>query len=154
VAGDGTRLPFADATFETVVAYNSLQTMALVTDMARAVGEAARVLKPSGRLCFCVAHPMTDIGRLDQSDEGEIVIAGSYFENELVDDTVTHEGVTMTFHGWTHTVEDYARTVEDAGMVIEKLREPRPSGEGAEARRSLERWRRVPLFLFVRAVKA
>jgi hypothetical protein len=63
---------------------------------------------------------------------------------------VTHDAVTMTFHGWTHTIEDYARAVEDAGMVIEKLREPRPSAEGAEGRR-LERWRRVPLFLFVRA---
>jgi SAM-dependent methyltransferase len=153
LAGDGTRLPFADATFETVVAYNSLQTMVAVTDMPRAVAEAARVLKPSGRLCFCVAHPMTDIGRLEQPDAGKIVISGSYFVNELVDDTVTHEGVTMTFHGWTHNVEDYARAVEDAGMVIEKLREPRPSGEGAEGRRSLERWRRVPLLLFVRAAK-
>jgi SAM-dependent methyltransferase len=152
VAGDGTRLPFADATFEVVVAYNSLQTMVAVTDMARAVREAARVLKPSGLLCFCVAHPMTDVGRLSLSDGGDIVIAGSYFENELVDDTVTNDRVTMTFHGWTHSIEDYARAVEGAGMVIERLREPRPAGEGAEGRR-FERWRRVPLFLFVRARK-
>jgi ubiquinone/menaquinone biosynthesis C-methylase UbiE len=62
--GDATSLPFADATFGTVVAYNSLQTMVMMADMARAVREANRVLKSSGHFCLCVAHPMTDVGRV------------------------------------------------------------------------------------------
>ena len=154
IIADGTALPFADATFETVVAYNSLQTMAQVDDMARAVQEVGRVLKPSGCFCFCVAHPMTDVGRLEgSSPAGDLVISGSYFEHEYVNETVTQNGLTMTFHGWTYGLEDYVRALEDAGFVIEHVREPRPSAEQVGQRPSLERWRRVPLFLFVRAVK-
>src|SRR5438477_2084036 len=37
---DATLLPFADATFETVIAYNSLQTMARLSDMPQAIREA------------------------------------------------------------------------------------------------------------------
>src|SRR4051812_17901139 len=42
LVADATALPFADATFETVVAYNSLQTMAKLTDMPQAIREAGR----------------------------------------------------------------------------------------------------------------
>ena len=154
LVADGTALPFADATFDTVVAYNSLQAMAKVDDMARAVQEAGRVLKSPGHFCFGVAHPMTDVGRLKgASPDGDLVISGSYFEHEYVNETVTQNGLTMTFHGWTYTLEDYVRALEDGGFTIDRMREPRPSAEQVAQRPSLERWRRVPLFLFVRAVK-
>jgi SAM-dependent methyltransferase len=150
---DGTALPFGDATFDTVVAYNALQAMAEMGDMGRAVREAGRVVKPSGHLCLCVAHPMTDIGRLKGvSPDGQITFAGSYFERERVNDSVTKDGLSMTFHGWTYTLEDYARALEGAGFVIERLREPIPGPEAAQ-RRDLRAWTRVPLFLSIRAVK-
>jgi SAM-dependent methyltransferase len=150
LTGDATALPFAGATFKTVVAYNSLQTMAALPDMARAVREAGRVLEPSGRLCLCVAHPMTDVGRMEEAAVGDdLVIAGSYFERRRVNETATKDGLTMTFHGWTYTLEDYVRALEDSGLFIERAREPLP----AAVRPDLQRWTRVPLFLFVRAVK-
>ncbi len=153
LVGDAPALPFADATFETVIAYNSLQTMTMLEDKERTVREAARVLRPSGHFCFCVAHPMTDIGRLKTTAaDGDLIISGSYFEHESVNETVTKDGLQMTFHGWTYTLADYTRALEDAGFVIERMREPIPSADQAAARPSLERWRRVPLFLFVRAV--
>ena len=43
-------LPFAEGTFDTVV---STLVLCTVSDPARAVSEAARVLKPGGRLLFC-----------------------------------------------------------------------------------------------------
>lgn len=142
--GDATALPFADASFDTVVAYNSLQAMQAFEDMARAVGESARVLRAGGSLCLCVAHPMTDIGRLRIEADGAIALTGSYFEREEVDDAVTKDGLEMRFHGWTYTLEDYARALEDAGCAIVCVREPQ--GEGA-------RWGRMPLFLMLRAVR-
>jgi ubiquinone/menaquinone biosynthesis C-methylase UbiE len=152
--GDATALPFADATFQTVVAYNSLQTMAVMVDMARAVRETGRVLKPSGHFCLCVAHPMTDVGRVKEpSAGGDLIISGTYFEHQSVNETVTKDTLEMTFHGWTYTLEDYVRALEEAGFLIERVREPVPSAEQATKRPSLEGWRRVPLFLFVRAVK-
>lgn len=154
IAADGTALPFADATFQTVVAYNSLQTTAEIADMARTVREAARVLKPSGHFCLCVAHPMTDVDRLEkESASDDVTIAGSYFEHQRVQETVTKDGLEMMFSGWTHTLEDYARALEESGLVIERVREPVPTAEQATERPSLERWRRVPLFLFIRALK-
>ena len=154
LVGDATALPFADATFQTVVAYNSLQTMARMADMAQAVQEAGRVVKPSGHLCLCVAHPMTDVGRVKgPSAEGEMVISGSYFERQRVNETVTKDGLEMTFHGWTYTLEDYVRALEEAGFLIERAREPVPSAEQVTKRPGLEGWQRVPLFLFLRAVK-
>jgi len=52
VLADAASLPFSDATFDLVVAYNSLMD---IDDMAGAVREAARVLRPDGRFCVCVA---------------------------------------------------------------------------------------------------
>ncbi|MGB2693682.1 MAG: class I SAM-dependent methyltransferase [Dehalococcoidia bacterium] len=154
LVADATALPFADATFQTVVAYNSLQTMGIMADMAKTVQEAGRVVKPSGHFCLCVAHPMTDVGRVKEpSADGDLVISGSYFEQQCVNDTVTKDGLTMTFHGWTYTLEDYVRALEEAGFLIERVREPIPSSEQVTQRPSLEGWRRVPLFLFIRAVK-
>lgn len=154
LSADATALPFADASFQTVVAYNSLQTMARIEDMTLAVREAARVLRPSGHFCLCVAHPMTDVGRMKApSATGELALTGSYFEHEYVKETVTKDSLTMTFHGWTNTLEDYVRALEDAAFLIERVREPVPSAEDATKRASLDGWRRVPLFLSIRAVK-
>ena len=154
LSGDATALPFGDGAFQTVVAYNSLQTTALLADMAQAVREAGRVLKPSGHFCLCVAHPMTDVSLVKSlSLDGDLAASGSYFEHQQVNETVTKGSLEMTFHGWTYTLEDYARALEAAGFVVDLVREPRPSAEQAAKRPSLERWRRIPLFLFMRAVK-
>ena len=154
LVADATALPFAGATFQTVVAYNSLQTMAMMADMAQAVREASRVLEASGHFCLCVAHPMTDVGRIKQpSAEGDLVLSGSYFEHQIVNETVMKNGLKMKFHGWTYTLEDYVRALEEAGFFVERVREPVPTPEQAMKRPSLEVWRRVPLFLFVGAVK-
>jgi SAM-dependent methyltransferase len=153
LTGDATKLPFADATFDTVITYNSLQTMTLATDMATAVSEAARVLKPSGTLCACIAHPMSDVLLVGSVEIEGGRLSGSYFENHRVEETVTQNGLPMTFYGWTYTLEDYTRALDEAGFAIDLLREPTPSAATAGEPASLERWRRMPLFLFIRAVK-
>jgi len=154
LVAEATALPFADETFQTVVAFNSLQTMGTMADMAQAVRETGRVIRPPGHFCLCVAHPMTDVGRIKEpSGRGDLVISGSYFEHQRVNETVTKDGLQMTFHGWTYTLEDYGRALEEAGLLVERVREPVPSAEQVTKRPSLEGWRRVPLFLFIRAVK-
>jgi ubiquinone/menaquinone biosynthesis C-methylase UbiE len=52
--GDATSLPFADASFDLVVAYNSLMDF---DDVRAAVGETARVLERGGRFCIGIVHP-------------------------------------------------------------------------------------------------
>ncbi len=147
VSGDGTRLPFVDGAFGTVVAYNSLQAMADVADMARTVREAGRVVRPGGYFCACVAHPMTDMALVDAASGGDG--APPYFERRRVDTTVRKDGLTMRFHGWTYTLEDYVNALAEAGFMIERVHEPQPRGAGPR----LDRWRQIPLFLMLRAVK-
>jgi SAM-dependent methyltransferase len=152
VAGDAAALPFAGASFDTVVAYNVLQAIPAPSGMAAAVREAGRVLCAGGRLCVCVAHPMTDVGVFrGVSEEGDLRFTGSYFERRQVRETVVKDGLEMTFHGRTHTLEDYVRAIEAAGLVVERLREPLPAGDPAGA--GGIPWDRVPLFLFLRAAK-
>ena len=59
-------------------------------------------------------------------------------------------GLTMKFRGWTYALEQYSLALEQAGVRIEAVREPRP----IDAAGNYERWRAVPLFPSLRAVKA
>ena len=55
VAGDGTRLPFADDTFDAVTISFGLRN---VSDVDAALAEMARVTRPGGRLVVCeFSHP-------------------------------------------------------------------------------------------------
>ena len=54
VHGDSARLPFGDETATAVVACMSLID---VDDLDATITEAARVLRPGGRLCVALVHP-------------------------------------------------------------------------------------------------
>lgn len=145
---DSAALPFPDRCFDVAVAYNSLQ---VVADMASTVREAARVLDRGGRLCACVAHPVTDLGHFASADpDAPLTMRPSYFETLRVEETVERDGHTMTFRGWTYALEHYAMALEEAGLRIEAIREPRPTG----ASKGNSRWVRTPMFLSFRAVKS
>lgn len=146
LVAEGARLPIRSGAFDLVVAYNALQ---VVADMPGTVFECARVLQHGGHLCFCVAHPVTDMGRwIDDTDPPAFAVRPGYFESARVEDTVEREGQQMTFRGWTYTLQDYAVALNDAGFAIEVIREPTPSSNSR-----FHRWSKVPLFMNVRAVR-
>jgi SAM-dependent methyltransferase len=148
LAADAAALPFGDGCFDLVVAYNSLMD---VDDMPAAVAEAARVLQPGRPLCVSVTHPTADAGRFQSTDpDAPFVIAGSYLGRHRVDEPFERDGLQMHFTGWRYPIEAYARALEDAGLLIDRLREPAAAGT---ARPGDERWRRLPNFLHLRAVK-
>ena len=139
VVADAAALPFPDASFELVVAFNSLMD---VEDMPGAVREAARVLTPEGRFCVCITHPLSDAGHF----EGDVfVIRSTYFGRRRFEETFERDGLQMTFNGWCYPLQDYSRALEDARFAIEELREPKSPSGG--------RWARIPNFLILRAVK-
>jgi SAM-dependent methyltransferase len=151
VVAQGEALPFSDNSFEIVVAYNSLQN---VNDLSRVVAEAARVLTPTGRFCACIAHPMTDVpNRFESEDPSAPFVITSYYGPRRVDETVERAGIQITFHGWAYSLDEYMRAFEEAGLVIDRMREPRLGEAPVEGSSALDRWRRLPLFLFVRALK-
>jgi SAM-dependent methyltransferase len=143
VLADAAALPCDAAAFDLVVAYNSLMD---VQNMPQAVSEAARVLEPSGRLCVCITHPLADAGRFASPEpSAPFILEGSYFGRRRFEGTFERDGLTITFRGWCYPLDDYARALDEAGFAIEALREPPSATE--------ERWRRIPNFLFLRAVR-
>lgn len=148
---DAAALPFPDASFDVVVAYNSLMD---IEDMPGAVRDAARVLEPGGCFCVCVTHPFVDAGRFERrAADAPFVISGSYFGRRRFEETFERGGLTMTFHGWCYPLESYARAFEEAGLAIEALREPKQRDEIVQADRPEARWQRLPMFLFLRLRK-
>ena len=151
VLGDGARLPFADARFNCVVAYNSLMDM---DDMPATVGEIARVLRGAGTLCVSVTHPFADVGRFETREpDARFVVEGSYLESQPFDDTFERAGLRIRFRGWTFPLEAYSTAFERSGLVIERIREPGQTAEAVEEDPAEARWQRLANFLFIRARK-
>jgi SAM-dependent methyltransferase len=151
VVADAAQLPFPDASFDLVVAFMSLMD---VDDLQGAVSESARVLEPGGILALAVTHPVNDAGTFEsQEADSPFVIDGSYFGKRRWEDRTERAGLRMHFMGWAYPLEAYARALEQSGLLIEAIREPVPSEELSDRLPGYQRWRRVPLFLHVRAVR-
>jgi SAM-dependent methyltransferase len=138
-------LPFPDAAFGTVVAYNALMD---VDDMPAAVAEAARVLAPGGALCVSVTHPFADAGHWEgEGEAAPFVVRGSYLAGAHREDVEERGGRVMHFSGWAHPLEAYFGALNGAGLVVDALREPPPQDDAPQ----YAPWRRIPCFLFLRA---
>jgi ubiquinone/menaquinone biosynthesis C-methylase UbiE len=147
VVGTAEALPFAAASFELVIAYNSLMD---VDDMPRSVAEAARVLRPGGHFCACVVHPFLEAGEwTSPDDDASFVVERSYFAERAYEETFARDGLTFTFNSRSYPLEAYALAVERAGFVLEALREP----PAPPAQRAHGRYSRLPMFLMWRARK-
>ena len=144
---DAANLPFADDTFDVVVAYNVLMD---VEDVPAALKEARRVLRPSGTLIISIVHPFSDRGRFANSEpDAQFVLDRSYFGRERFEGIEERDGLRMHFAGWSQALENYMAALEAAGLAITSLREPVP--EISNGKHQMERWRRIPLFLWIKA---
>lgn len=145
VEADATAMPFEDGAADLAIAFMSLMD---IEDMPGAVREAARALQPGGRFCACVTHPILDAGRWESRDaNAPFLLVGNYRERRRFEGTFERAGMQITFRGWCHPFEAYARAFENAGLLLERIREPGDPGEDP-------RHARVPLFLFMRALKS
>lgn len=148
---DAASLPLPDASFGLVVAFMSLQD---VDGLEPAVREAARVLTPGGRLCIAIVHPLNSAGAFadDAVGTSPFVIEGSYLDQFPYAEEVARDGYAMRFESLHRPVQTYVEALAAAGLLIERLREPSLPEHASVSERS-ERWRRIPLFLHLQAVK-
>ena len=147
---DAADLPFADASFGLVIAFMSLQD---VDDLPGALREAARVLAPGGRLCIAIVHPLNSAGTFtSRTTDSPFVIAGSYLDESVTDETFERDGLAMRFVSRHRPLQAYTELLAANGLLIERLREPELPEAGFNGEHGA-RWRRIPLFLHLRAVK-
>ena len=147
VIAPGTDLPFADARFDLAVAYNVLMD---VEDVPATLKEIRRVLRPAGTLVISIVHPFSDRGDFAAPETtSPFVIRESYFGSKRFEGTEERNGLQMRFAGWSRPLETYATALEEAGFAIISLREPVP--QVGDPWDHLQRWSRIPLFLWLKA---
>jgi hypothetical protein len=69
----------------------------------------------------------------------------SYLGSRPYTDYLERDGMEITFHSLHHTLEDFSRALEAAGFRIRRVREIYDDEHA--------RWRRLPLFLHLHAVR-
>jgi SAM-dependent methyltransferase len=142
VVADAASLPFADDTFDLVLAFMSLQDM---DDAAGALRQAARVLIPKGRVVAAFVHPFASahLGR-------DATFRRSYFDVQLTLDEVERDGIAFAFHQIHRPLHAWLALFLDAGFVLEDIREQRPSDADVIADPTLAKTRVTPAFLHLR----
>lgn len=141
---DVARLPVSSGVADLAVAFMSLHD---VDDLQEAIDESARVLRPGGRLCGAIVHPINSAGGFEDSRNGEtppFVIRDNYLSRFRYSEAIEREGLPMTFHSAHRPLEAYSRALEAAGYVVEAMREV---GDESDA----GKWSRIPMFLDFRA---
>lgn len=119
VQGDATALPFAAACFD--IAFSAFGAFPFVADSAGAMREAARVLRPGGRLVFSVNHPMRWIFRDDPGPAG-LEACFSYFDRSPYYERDDDGRLSYVEHH--RTLGDRIRELTAAGFVLDDLVEP------------------------------
>ena len=97
---------------------------------------------------------MRDAGAFPTNDpDSPFVISDSYFQPRLTEEGSRRAGLEMSFTSWRYPISAYAEGLERAGLLIERLAEPLPDPVVTEQRPEWKRSERIPMFLFIRAVK-
>lgn len=142
-----TELPFENAQFDLVVAYNVLMD---VEDVPTALKEFRRVMRPTGQLIISIVHPLVDQGRFVSKEmNSPFVLEGSYFGRKRFQGMEERDGLRMHFAGWSQPLAAYGIALEEAGFAITSLREPVPDLD--HGRNHMAPWLRMPLFLWLKA---
>ena len=120
VQADALDMPFADNSFD--VAFTAYGAIGFVADSGKLMHEAARVLRPGGKLVFSVLHPFRWVFQDEPGEEG-LVAYLSYFDRSpyIERDPLTR---TITYAEHHRTIGDRVRELLHAGFILDDLIEP------------------------------
>ena len=136
---DAEAMPLPNDVADLAIGSLSLMNM---DDVPAVVREIARVLRPRGRFCFSVIHPVNSWA--DAS--------AGYFETVRYTEVLEHNGARMRLHDTHRPLEDCFGAVHDAGFLVERVAEPVPDDAYLAVFPEAARRRERPGFLRFRAV--
>ena len=120
------QLPFADGTFDAVVACLVFEH---IRDVDSAIAEVARVLQPGGRFCFFLNHPLLQTPNSGWIDDQFLDPPEQYWRigPYLVEDETIEEVEKDVFIPFIHRpLSRYVNTLSDNGLLLERMEEPAP----------------------------
>lgn len=121
VNADAERLPFADASFDLVFCDHGATTF---TDPRATIPQAARVLRPNGRLVFNHSTPILCVCRPREGLPGRVLERPYFGLGRLVDEGYATE--------WQLTYGDWISLFASCALAVEELIELRPGAAAAQ----------------------
>ena len=147
------QLPFADGTFDAVIACLVFEH---IRDVDNAIAEVARVLQPGGRFCFFLNHPLLQTPNSGWIDDQFLDPPEQYWRigPYLLEDETIEEVEKDVFIPFIHRpLSRYINTLSDNGLLLERMEEPAPpAGFLAKAEEYLAA-STIPRLLYLRTRK-
>ncbi len=144
-------LPFADGSFDAVVACLVFEH---IVDVDEALAEVGRVLRPGGRFLFFLNHPLLQAPGSGWIDDHVLDPPEQYWRigPYLVEDHAVEEVEKGVFIPFIHRpLSRYVNAMAAAGLVIERMEEPAPPRGFLERAPEYRDAATIPRLLFLRA---
>lgn len=147
-------LPFVDGAFDAALAVLVLEHL---DDLESAVAEVARVLRPGGRFCLFLNHPVTQTPGSGWIDDQILDPPEQYWRiGPYLVETVTDEQVDAgVFIRFVHRpLSRYLNTCIDAGLQLEFMAEPAPPESFVALAPEYREAVTIPRLMYLRFVRA
>ena len=152
-AGEAVKASIENWTYPELSADLVISRLALhyVEDFNKTCADVFKLLSDHGRFVFSVEHPvLTSCYRsMESTDLRTDWIVDDYF----VTGARVNPWMGNSVIKYHRTIEDYFVALQEADFVVEALRESRPKREHFSSQETYERRLRIPLFLYLTALK-